>query len=163
MLVSRTDYFPKCLYWMFCVTVRLAVYIFSWGFLSGWYFWDFSPPHLEGSSTSGYCSHSAVIADKNVDIRQCILLRISSDSVHLNFLLPPCPALFLSCDYHLYVSHVHTITSASDVLLLAELLSLSRSIHFLCGLRYPRNILMSVQHPSLLSHCPAFSPIYMSW
>ena len=41
--------------------------------------------HLEGSSTSvdrpGYC-HSPVLVVENVDVRQPILLDISSDSVH---------------------------------------------------------------------------------
>ena len=42
--------------------------------------------HLEGSSTSvgrhGHC-HSLVIAVKNVDVHQPILLHISSDGIHI--------------------------------------------------------------------------------
>ena len=48
---------------------------------------NFSPSHLEGSFTSvghpGYC-HSPVLVANNVDVRQPILLHISSDGVRIS-------------------------------------------------------------------------------
>ena len=147
--------------------------------------------HLEGSSPSvgrpGYC-HSPVLAVKNVDVCQPILLNISTESIQklsmclLNFglplgshLLPPCPALFLSYGYHLYVWHVHTsvVVSASGVLLfwLNCCRSPDLTLHFFCALSGWRLVSTATfsfqfslihQHLILLFHCPAFSPI-ISW
>ena len=63
----------------------------------------------------------------------CILVLVFIWASHL---LSPCPVLFLSYGFHLYVWHVHTrvVASASGVLLSAELLPLSLSLHFLCRL-----------------------------
>ena len=53
------------------------------------YMWNnlLSPSHLEASSTSmgsaGYC-HSPVIAVKHVNVRQPVLLHISSDGVRVS-------------------------------------------------------------------------------
>ena len=58
--------------------------------------------HLEGSSTSvgrpGYC-HSPVFAVMNVDVRQPVLLHVSSDGIHVCY--------FGSCTFY---SHVHNDT-----------------------------------------------------
>ena len=122
--------------------------------------------HFEGSSTSvgrpGYC-HSPVIAVKNIDARQPILLYISSDGILVlaflwaSDLLPPCPALISSYGYHIYVLHGHgVVASTSCVLLSAELLLLSWSLHFLCGLSWRLmpcihcNILISVLQRALI-------------
>ena len=88
---------------------------------------------------------------------------VYSDGVHISMfvfycvshIVPPCPALFLSYGYHIYVSHVHTsvVASASGELLLADLLPLSWYRPFLCGL--------SVQNLGANQLSPQTSPLIL--
>ena len=93
---------------------------------------------------SGYY-HYPVIAVKNVDVRQAILLHIFTDGIHISQVWSSSgPHRFYLHVQHcsgqmafiMYALEAHTsvVTSASGVLLSAVLLPLSRSLHFLCGL-----------------------------
>ena len=67
---------------------------------------------------------------------------------HHTFYLHNYAALLLSYGYHLCIWHVHTnvVSSTSCVLLLAELLSLTLSLHFVRSLSPPQHCLFSLIH-----------------
>ena len=121
--------------------------------------------HLEGSSTSpfsSYCGREGWRPSAHSSsylfwwCPACISISVF---LSVSNLLPPCPALFLSYGYRLYVWHVHTSVVASALIMCAVIswtvaASLISSF-LLCSLRLTpcvhRNILMSVLFISISS------------